>query len=125
MIDAEQSRATVSPGAPFAADLRSATVSTRTCPAPTTRSAPASPELVGGPVGRHALIGRTRLLTPLRVMFIIALVFLALGWSTKAPCLQTTGTGPPDKRVANWQNQRAYYEFCYSDTRCRSTARSC
>lgn len=55
-------------------------------------------------------------MTPLRVMFVIALVFLALGWSTKAACLQTTGTGPGDKRVANWDNQRAYYELCYSDT---------
>ena len=67
-------------------------------------------------MGRHALIGRTRVLTPLRVMFMIALVFLALGWSTKAACLQTTGTGPADQRVANWENQRAYYELCYSDT---------
>jgi uncharacterized membrane protein len=49
-------------------------------------------------------------------MFVIALVFLALGWSTKAACLQTVGTGSPDQRVANWENQRAYYEFCYSDT---------
>ncbi|MCB0930840.1 MAG: DUF2029 domain-containing protein [Mycobacterium sp.] len=72
--------------------------------------------MVGGPVGRHALVGRSRLLTPLRVMFLIALVLLALGWTTKSPCLQTTGTGPPDQRVANWQNQRAYYELCYSDT---------
>ena len=71
---------------------------------------------IGGPVGRHALIGRTRLMTPLRVMFLIALVFLALGWSTKAACLQSTGTGTGDQRVANWENQRAYYELCYSDT---------
>src|SRR5262249_48462438 len=41
---------------------------------------------------------------------------LALGWSTKAACLQSTGTGPGDQRVANWDNQRAYYELCYSDT---------
>ena len=67
-------------------------------------------------MGRHALIGRTRFMTPLRVMFLIALVFLALGWSTKAACLQSTGTGPGDQRVANWDNQRAYYELCYSDT---------
>jgi uncharacterized membrane protein len=71
---------------------------------------------IGGPVGRHALIGRQRFLTPLRVMLIIALVFLALGYSTKAACLQTTGTGTADQRVGNWQNQRAYYELCYSDT---------
>lgn len=71
---------------------------------------------IGGPVGRHALIGRTRFMTPLRVMMIIALVFLALGYSTKAACLQTTGTGTADQRVANWDNQRAYYQLCYSDT---------
>ena len=67
-------------------------------------------------MGRHALIGRAGFLTPLRVMLLIALVFLALGWSTKAACLQSTGTGTADQRVANWQNQRAYFELCYSDT---------
>jgi uncharacterized membrane protein len=72
--------------------------------------------VIGGPVGRHALIGRARFLTPLRVMLIVALVFLALGYSTKAACLQTTGTGTADQRVGNWQNQRAYFELCYSDT---------
>jgi uncharacterized membrane protein len=73
-------------------------------------------EVVGGPVGRHALIGRQRLFTPLRVMLMIALVFLALGWTTKSPCLQTVGTGTPDQQVANWANQRAYFAMCYSDT---------
>ena len=73
-------------------------------------------EVVGGPVGRHALIGRQRFLTPLRVMFIIALVLLALGWTTKSPCLQTVGTGGAEQKVANWANQRAYFELCYSDT---------
>ena len=43
-------------------------------------------------------------------------MFLALGYSTKAACLQTTGTGTADQRVAKWENQRAYYELCYSDT---------
>ncbi len=72
--------------------------------------------MVGGPVGRHALIGRARFLTPLRVMLLIALVFLAFGYTTKAACLQSTGTGTADQRVAIWENNRAYYEFCYSDT---------
>lgn len=67
-------------------------------------------------MGSHALIGRARFWTPLRVMFLFALVFLTLGWSTKAPCLVSSGTGPGDERVANWDNQRAYYELCYSDT---------
>ena len=106
-------RPTVSPE-PLADDLRSA--DDRDLPSRNDVLGAALSHVVGGPVGRHALIGRTRTLTPLRVMFMIALVFLALGWSTKAPCLQTVGTGSPDQRVANWENQRAYYEFCYSDT---------
>ena len=108
-----EGRTTVSP-LPLAADLRS--VPDRDLPSRTDTLGAALSDVVGGPVGRHALIGRTRVFTPLRVMFMMALVVLALGWSTKAPCLQTVGTGPPDKRVANWQNQRAYFELCYSDT---------
>lgn len=113
MIGAETDRVDISPRR-LAADLRSA--DDRDCPSRTDLLGAALSNVVGGPVGRHAVIGRTAVLTPLRVMFVIALVFLALGWSTKAPCLQTVGTGPGDQRVANWQNQRAYYELCYSDT---------
>jgi len=110
---APNQRASTSP-LPLAADRRSA--DNRDCPSRTDVLGAALAEVVGGPVGRHALIGRTRFFTPLRVMFVIGLVFLALGWSTKAACLQSTGTGPGDQRVANWDNQRAYYELCYSDT---------
>jgi len=110
---AQQPGATISPG-PLAADLRS--VANRDCPSRTDSLGASLAEVIGGPVGRHALIGRTWLMTPLRVMFVIALVFMALGWSTKAACLQSTGTGPGDQRVAVWDNQRAYYELCYSDT---------
>jgi uncharacterized membrane protein len=73
-------------------------------------------EVIGGPVGRHALIGRARFMTPLRAILLIAVVFLALGYSTKVACLQSTGTGTAGQRVANWENNRAYYELCYSDT---------
>jgi uncharacterized membrane protein len=110
---APQPSGTISP-LPLAADLRSA--DNRDCPSRTDFLGAALAEVVGGPVGRHALIGRTRVMTPVRVMFVMALVFLALGWSTKAACLQSTGTGTGDQRVANWDNQRAYYELCYSDT---------
>ncbi len=109
----EWERPTVSP-LPLAEDLRSA--EDRDLPSRTDVLGAAVSEVVGGPVGRHAMVGRTRVLTPLRVMFLIALVLLSIGWSTKAPCLQTVGHGTPDQRVANWDNQRAYYEFCYSDT---------
>ncbi len=113
MSGAGEHSATISP-APLAADRRS--LDTRDCPSRTDFLGAAFAEVAGGPVGRHALIGRTRLMTPLRVMFVIALVFLGLGYSTKAACLQSHGTGPGDQRVANWDNQRAYYELCYSDT---------
>ena len=99
---------------PLAADLRS--LGDRDLPSRNDTLAAAVSGVIGGPVGRHALIGRTRVLTPLRVMFLLALVLLALGWATKAPCLQTIGSGAPDERVANWANQRAYFELCYSDT---------
>jgi uncharacterized membrane protein len=100
--------------APLADDLRSD--DGRDMPSRTDVIGRALSNTIGGPVGRHALIGRARFMTPLRVMFIIALVFLALGYSTKAACLQSTGSGAPDQRVAVWENNRAYYEFCYSDT---------
>ncbi|WP_280832680.1 glycosyltransferase family 87 protein [Mycolicibacterium frederiksbergense] len=103
----------VSP-APLAEDRRSA--DDRDLPSRNDRLGEALSQTVGGPVGRHALIGRTRFMTPLRVMFVIAVVFLALGYSTKAACLQTIGNGTAGERVANWQNNRAYYELCYSDT---------
>jgi uncharacterized membrane protein len=110
---AKASTADLSP-LPLAADLRSA--DNRDCPSRNDYLGAALSGIVGGPVGRHAVIGRTRFFTPLRVLFVIGLVFLALGWSTKAACLQSTGKGTGDQRVANWNNQRAYYELCYSDT---------
>ncbi len=99
---------------PLASDLRSA--DERDLPSRNDELVEALSDVVGGPVGRHALIGRQRFLTPLRVMFAIALVLLALGWITKSPCLQTVGTGGADQKVANWANQRAYFQLCYSDT---------
>jgi len=110
---APEAREWVSP-APVAADRRGA--DDRDLPSRTDPMVRALSDLVGGPVGRHALIGRQRFLTPLRVMLALALVFLALGYSTKAACLQTIGTGTADQRVANWAGNRAYYQLCYSDT---------
>lgn len=97
----------------MATDLR--TADDRDLPSRTDALTHALSGTIGGPVGRHALIGRTRFMTPLRVMFLIAVLFLALGWTSKAACLQSAGTGGPDQRVANWDNERAYFELCYSD----------
>ncbi|MGV0625187.1 glycosyltransferase family 87 protein [Mycolicibacter minnesotensis] len=97
----------------LATDLRSA--DDRDLPSRTDLIGHALSNTIGGPVGRHALIGRSRFMTPLRVMFLISLVVLALGWTTKSPCLQTVGSGYPDQRVANWDHERAYFQLCYSD----------
>ncbi|WP_434085301.1 glycosyltransferase family 87 protein [Mycolicibacterium goodii] len=100
--------------APLAANR--ASVDERDLPSRNDRLSSALSQVIGGPVGRHALIGRARFMTPLRAILLIAVVFLALGYSTKAACLQTTGSGTAGQRVANWENNRAYYQLCYSDT---------
>ncbi|MFJ2666119.1 glycosyltransferase family 87 protein [Nocardia fluminea] len=71
--------------------------------------------VIGGPVGDHALIGRVRFWTPLRVMFAFTVVFLALGWSAKAGCIQQTGDGDGGLML-DWNNGRQYVAMCYSDT---------
>ncbi|MCK0175950.1 glycosyltransferase family 87 protein [Mycolicibacterium sp. F2034L] len=114
MTPADERRPDLLSPAPPAADRRSA--DDRDLPSRTDRIGAALSDVVGGPVGRHALIGRQRFMTPLRAMLMIALVLLALGYASKAACLQTVGTGSADQRVANWENNRAYYSLCYSDT---------
>jgi uncharacterized membrane protein len=71
--------------------------------------------LVGGPLGRHALVGRSAFWTPLRAVLLIAVVALALGWLGKAPCLQQYVTDDGSV-VLDWRNNRQYVAMCYSDT---------
>ena len=75
----------------------------------------AASRVVGGPLGRHAMVGRAAFWTPLRVVLLLAVVTLALGWFAKSPCLQQYRT--PDGQLAlDWQNNRQYVAMCYSDT---------
>lgn len=77
--------------------------------------AAAASRLIGGPLGRHALIGRSPFWTPLRVALLMAVVVLAIGWLGKAPCLQQytpEGYGPS----LDWRDNRQYVTMCYSDT---------
>ena len=61
----------------------------RVVPTWTEPLAASASRLVGGPLGRHALVGRSRFWTPLRVLLLLAVIrSLALGWLFKAPCLQ-------------------------------------
>ena len=116
-------RSTVSPQ-PLADDLRSD--DDRDLPSRTdVLIGAALSEVIGGPVGRHALIGRARFLTPLRVMLVIALVFLALGYSTKAACLQTTGAGHRRPEGGQLGRTSGRTTSCATPTPCRCTPRSC
>nr|WP_308257658.1 glycosyltransferase 87 family protein [Pseudonocardia lacus] len=70
---------------------------------------------VGGPLGRHALVGRSAFWTPLRVLLLLAVVVLALAWLVKSPCLQQYRTD--DGQLAlDWREGRQYVAMCYSDT---------
>jgi uncharacterized membrane protein len=74
----------------------------------------AASAVIGGPLGRHAVVGRARFWTPLRVLLAIALLVCALGWLLKAPCLQQYEAG--DGRLAlDWRDGRQYVALCYSD----------
>lgn len=71
--------------------------------------------LVGGPVGAHALIGRTRFWTPVRAMLLMAVVMLAIGWFGKAACIQQGPVGADGALGLDWSNGRQYSSMCYSD----------
>jgi uncharacterized membrane protein len=71
--------------------------------------------LFGGPLGRHAAVGRQWFWTPLRVVLLLALITLALGWFQKAPCVQTY-TDSNGVQQLDWRGSRQYVAMCYSDT---------
>src|SRR3954447_23107958 len=62
-------------------------------------------EIVGGPIGRRAALGRPGFWTPLRILIAMMLVTCCLGWAQKLPC----------RDPGNWQHQFQYTHVCYSD----------
>jgi uncharacterized membrane protein len=68
----------------------------------------------GGPLGRHASVGRQWFWTSARVILLLAVVTLTLGWLQKSPCVQTV---QDDKGVLqlDWSGNRQYVAMCYSD----------
>lgn len=70
-------------------------------------------DFIGGAPGRHALIGRARWWTPLRVLLAVASVFLSLGWMQKANCLRTAYDS--SQPYTDWSGQPQYTSACYSD----------
>ncbi|WP_432278045.1 glycosyltransferase family 87 protein [Nocardia carnea] len=99
--------------APLAPDLRSADA--RDKPSRNDSMAAQLCTVVGGPVGDHALIGRARFWTPVRVLLAFTVIFLAFGWFAKAGCIQQTGT-PGGGLSLDWNDGRQYTAMCYSDT---------
>lgn len=69
---------------------------------------------IGGPLGRHGVVGRTRFMTPLRVVLLLGLVALSLAWFAKAPCIQQYTAGDGSAQL-DWRNSRQYVAMCYSD----------
>ena len=67
-------------------------------------------EVIGGPLGRHAQVGRAAILTPLRVALLMAIFVLIGGWLFKAPCIQTGANGQLDQ-----SGQRPWITGCYND----------
>ena len=70
---------------------------------------------IGGPVGRHASVGRQWFWTPLRVVLLFAVVTLALAWFQKSPCVQQY---VDDNGVVqlDWRGNKQFTAMCYSDT---------
>jgi uncharacterized membrane protein len=62
--------------------------------------------LIGGPLGDHAARPRwfDRLWTPARIVIVVAVVTLGLGWVQKSPC-----------QDGAWANYTQYTHFCYTD----------
>ncbi|MGH3807251.1 MAG: glycosyltransferase family 87 protein [Pseudonocardiaceae bacterium] len=71
--------------------------------------------IVGGPLGRHAVLGRHWFWTPLRVVLLFATITLAFGWLAKVPCLQTYRDSAGVLQL-DWRDGRQYKAMCYSDT---------
>jgi uncharacterized membrane protein len=71
-------------------------------------------KVIGGPLGRHAAVGRHWFWTPLRAVLLIAVVTLTFGWFFKAGCIQTYPDGSGQTQL-NWTADRQYVAFCYSD----------
>lgn len=70
---------------------------------------------IGGPLGTHAVIGRHWFWTPLRIVLLIAIVGLAIGWFGKAACVQQFYNKESKQLELDWRSNRPFTAMCYSD----------
>ena len=71
-------------------------------------------EAIGGPVGRHAVVGRAAFITPLRVCLLMAILVLICGWLYKAACIQQKPDGNGGY-VLDQSGERPWITGCYND----------
>lgn len=86
----------------------------RVVPTWTDPSVARASDLVGGPMGRHATVGRMTLFTPLRVCLLMAIVVLIGGWLFKAACIQQKPDGNGGVTL-DQGGQRPWITACYTD----------
>ena len=86
----------------------------RVVPTWTDATAARASALIGGPLGRHAVIGRARIFTPLRVCLAMAIVALICGWLYKAACIQQKPDGNGNI-VLDQAGERPWITGCYND----------
>jgi uncharacterized membrane protein len=96
-------------------DTATLTPAERVVPTWTEPLATAASASIGGPLGRHAVIGRHWFWTPLRVALLIAVIGLALGWFGKAACVQQYYDENGKKLELDWRSNRPFTAMCYSD----------
>ncbi|MET3807484.1 putative membrane protein [Nakamurella sp. UYEF19] len=96
---------------------RSATLSPteRVIPTWTDPTVRRASEVIGGPLGRHAIVGRAVWLTPLRVCLLMAILILIFGWLFKAACIQQGPNGDGGGVTLDQSGQRPWITGCYND----------
>lgn len=100
---------------PGVSDTATLTPADRVLPTWTEPLARAGSAPLGGPVGRHAVLGRHWFWTPLRVALLIAVAGLAIGWFGKAACVQQYYNEDQKQLELDWRSNRPFTAMCYSD----------
>lgn len=103
------------PGPERIGDTDSLTPADRVVPTWTEPLAAGASTPFGGPLGRHAVIGRHWFWTPLRVCLLLAVATLALGWFSKAACAQQYYNDGAEQLELDWRSNRPFTALCYSD----------
>ncbi len=92
----------------------SLTATDRVIPSWTDPTVRRASDAIGGPMGRHALVGRATIFTPLRVCLLMAIAVLICGWLFKSACIQQGPNGSGGVTL-DQGGQRPWITACYND----------